>query len=100
VDESNMIASVKITNTGNRLGKETVLWYVSDPEASITQPIKKLKHFEKIELKPNESKIVTFEIDKTSHLSYVDQNGNIIFESGDFKVAVGSLVKSFNVSDG
>ena len=100
VDEPNMIASVKITNTGNRLGKETVLWYISDPEASITQPIKKLKHFEKIELKPNESKVVTFKIDKTSHLSYVDQNGNIIFEPGDFKVDVGSLVKSFNVSDG
>ena len=100
VDEKNMIASVKITNIGNRLGKETVLWYLSDPEASITQPIKKLKHFEKIELKPNESKVVTFEIDKTSHLSYVDQNGNIIFEPGDFKVNVGSLVKSFNISDG
>ena len=100
MDEINMIASVKITNTGNRLGKEIVLWYISDPEASITQPIKKLKHFEKIELKPNESRVVKFEIDKTSHLSYVDQNGNIIFEPGDFKVNVGSLVKSFNISDG
>ena len=99
VDEKNMIASVKITNIGNRLGKETVLWYLSDPEASITQPIKKLKNFEKIELKPKESKVVTFEIDKTCHLSYVDQNGNIIFEPGNFKVNVGSLIKSFNVSD-
>ena len=42
-----MTASVKITNIGKHLGKETVLWYVVDPEATITQPIKKLKYFEK-----------------------------------------------------
>lgn len=97
MDKENMIASVQITNTGMRFGKETVLWYLSDPEASITQPIKKLKHFEKIELKPNESRIVKFEIDKMSHLSYVDQNGNIIFEPGNFKVNVGDLSQQFEL---
>ena len=98
-DEESMTASVKITNIGKHMGKETVLWYVVDPEATITQPIKKLKYFEKIQLKPDESIKVSFKIDKYTHLSYPDSKGNIIFEPGDFEIKVNELTTSFNLSD-
>ena len=98
-DEESMTASVKITNIGKHIGKETVLWYVVDPEATITQPIKKLKYFEKIQLKPDESIKVSFKIDKYTHLSYPDSKGNIIFEPGDFEIKVNELTTSFNLSD-
>src|SRR5690606_8892257 len=49
-------ASVTVTNTGNRTGKETVQLYIRDMEASISRPVKELKGFEKISLKAGESK--------------------------------------------
>ena len=43
IDMNSLQASVSITNTGNRKGKESLLWYISDPEAKITQPLKTKK---------------------------------------------------------
>ena len=97
VNQDNLEAQVTITNTGERAGKETVLWFISDPEASITQPIKKLKYFEKIDLLPGESKTVFFSINRSNHLSY-DLNGESIFEPGIFNILVGTQVGSFEVN--
>lgn len=97
VNQDNLEAQVTITNTGERAGKETVLWFISDPEASITQPIKKLKYFEKIDLLPGESKTVFFPINRSNHLSY-DLNGESIFEPGIFNILVGTQVGSFEVN--
>ena len=59
----------------------------------------KVKYFEKIQLKPDESIKVSFKIDKYTHLSYPDSKGNIIFEPGDFEIKVNELTTSFNLSD-
>ena len=97
INQDTLEAQVTITNTGERAGKETVLWFISDPEASITQPIKKLKYFEKIDLLPGESKTVFFPINKSNHLSY-DLNGKSIFEAGTFNILVGTQLSSFEVN--
>ncbi|MFL2859712.1 MAG: glycoside hydrolase family 3 N-terminal domain-containing protein [Pontiellaceae bacterium] len=97
VDPETLQAQVTVTNSGKYPGKETVLWFISDPEASFTQPIKKLKHFQKIDLLPNESETVIFPISKTQHLSY-NKYGESIFEAGLFRVEVGSLESNFEVS--
>jgi beta-glucosidase len=55
-------ATCMVTNTGNREGTETVQLYVRDLVGSLTRPIKELKGFQKIVLKPGESKSVSFEI--------------------------------------
>jgi beta-glucosidase len=55
-------ASITITNSGQRLGQEVVQLYISDPVASVTRPAKELKGFQKITLKPGESRIVSFAI--------------------------------------
>ena len=55
-------ASVTVTNTGKRDGKEVVQLYVRDIYATSSRPVKELKGFEKISLKAGESKTVSFEI--------------------------------------
>lgn len=90
-----LLAKVKITNTGYYEGGEAVLWFVSDEVGSITRPIKELQHFEKIHLKPGESKEVYFSIVPWDHLSFPDKNGKVIMEPGYFTLMVGSQSARF-----
>ncbi len=75
---------LKVKNDSNIDGKETVFWYISDPVASITQPIKKLKYFEKKEIKAGQESIFSFQINPKRDLSFVDGNGKTLLEKGDF----------------
>ena len=97
IDSQTLEAKVKVMNTGIHKGKETLLWYIVDPEARITQPIKKLKQFEKIELEPGEAQIVSYQIQPEEHLSYVDSQGVMHLEPGDFHIEVGGLKASFTL---
>jgi beta-glucosidase len=81
---------VKVKNTGKVAGKETVLWYISDPAASISRPMKELKFFEKKELNIGESITYKFEIDPMRDLSFPDGTGKRWLEEGVFYVHVGN----------
>jgi beta-glucosidase len=81
--------SVTVNNTGKMNGEETVLWYIADPVASISRPIKELKYFEKKAIKAGEKVIYQFEIDPMKDLSYSDANGNRILKEGDFYIYAG-----------
>lgn len=94
-----LIAEVTVSNTGKYSGKETVLWYISDPVCSISRPIKELKFFEKKEIDSGDSTIFTFEIDPMRDLSYVDENGNRLLESGEFYVIVNEAKLKFELAD-
>ena len=80
--------SVKVTNTGERAGKEAVLLYSSDLVASLIPDVKRLRGFEKIELQPGESKTVTFEL-PAKELAFVGVDGKWRLEKGDFRLACG-----------
>ncbi len=82
--------SVKVTNTGNRAGKEAVLLYSSDLVASLIPDVKRLRGFEKIELQPGESKVVTFEL-PAKELAFVGADGKWRLEKGDFRLSCGGL---------
>lgn len=82
--DGKFFAEVTVKNTGARPGKETVIWYISDPEATITQPVKRVISFEKNELQPGESRKYTVEIDPMRDLSYPDDDGHRILEPGTF----------------
>lgn len=84
----NLNIEVTVTNTGNKTGKETVLWYISDPFCSISRPLKELKYFEKKEIMVGEKVKFTFEINPMRDLSYTDETGKRILETGDFYVHV------------
>ena len=82
--------SVTVTNTGDRAGKEAVLLYSSDLVASLIPDVKRLRGFEKIELQPGESKVVTFEL-PAPELAFVGADGRWRLEEGDFRLACGGL---------
>lgn len=81
-------ATVKIKNTGKVVGKEVVQLYIRDLIGSITRPVKELKGFEMIELKPNETKTVTFIINQNT-IQYYTANSKWEAEAGDFKIFIG-----------
>jgi Beta-glucosidase-related glycosidases len=82
--------SVKVTNTGDRAGKEAVLLYSSDLVASLIPDVKRLRGFEKIALEPGESKTVTIEV-PAHELAFVGADGKWRLEKGDFRLSCGGL---------
>ena len=85
-----MKVSVKVTNTGLRSGKETVMVYSSDIVASLIPDVKRLRAFEKIDLEPGETKQVEFEI-PASAFAFVGADGRWRLEEGDFRISCGGL---------
>ena len=79
--------TVDVTNTGSCEGKEVVQVYVGDEQCSVLRPQKELKHFEKISLKPGETKTVSFAI-SAEDLKFYD--GGWKTEPGKFRLYVGS----------
>jgi beta-glucosidase len=88
--------SVLVTNTGKKMGKESVDLYITDLFGSVSRPNKELKGFEKVELKPGESKKVTFEI-STSDLSFIGIDNKRVIESGNFEVTISKLKGEFTI---
>jgi len=94
-----LIAEVEITNSGNADGKETVLWFIKDPFATISRPMKELKSFEKKLIKSGEKAVYRFEIDPMRDLSYVDSVGERHLETGDFFVLVNDQKIQFELTE-
>ena len=90
--------SVKVTNTGDRAGKEAVLLYSSDLVASIIPDVKRLRGFEKISLEPGASQVVSFEL-PAEELAFVGADGKWRLEKGEFRLAVGGLSAMVNCTE-
>lgn len=88
--ENHFSISVDVSNNSKRDGKETVLLFVSDQVASITPPVKRLRGFEKLQIKAGETKNVSFLIDKDD-LAVVGKDLKWITEPGEFQVSIGTL---------
>ena len=84
----NITATVNVTNTGNCEGAEVVQLYIRDLVGSIARPVQELKGFERITLKPGESRTVSFKIN-ADLLKFYDKDLNYVCEPGDFEVMVG-----------
>jgi len=80
--------SVRVTNTGRRAGTEVVQLYVRDDVASVTRPVRELRGFRRVELKPGESRTVTFELG-FDDLSMLDAELQRVLEPGTFTVFTG-----------
>lgn len=80
---------LEVTNTGAHAGKEIVQLYVRDVESTVTRPEKELKGFQKIALKPGETKTVSFTLDKQAFSYYNVQLSDWHVESGDFNILIG-----------
>jgi len=91
-----LTVSVDVTNTGNREGKEVVEIYLSDLYATLTPDSKRLRGFEKINLKPGEKQTVTFKLNQKD-FSFTHLDNRSVVEPGEFKVKIGPLSKNFFV---
>jgi beta-glucosidase len=80
--------AVSVTNTGSREGQEVVQLYTRDPVASRSRPLRELKAFEKIALKPGETKRVTLRVPVESLGFHLD-DGTYLVEEGAIQVFVG-----------
>ncbi len=87
-DESIRVTA-DITNTGSREGAEVIQMYIRDRVSSVTRPVKELKGFKKIWLKPGESRTVTLDITPES-LSFYTINKEYVVEPGEFEIMIGN----------
>ncbi|MFC5285050.1 glycoside hydrolase family 3 N-terminal domain-containing protein [Pedobacter alpinus] len=91
-----LTVTVDVKNTGEREGKEAVELYLADLYASLSPDVKRLKGFQKINLKPGESKTVTFKLSK-NHFSFINNESKEVVEAGDFEIYISNLKTGFTV---
>ncbi len=101
----------EVTNTGNRVGKEVIQLYVSALDSKIFRPTKELKSFVKVELKPNETKVITMNLDESSFSIYLGQtyldsmnSSNTltkgwIVPSGKYNILIGSSSRTIQLTE-
>jgi len=90
-----LTVTITVKNTGARDGKHTIELYTHQHYASITPFAKRLRAFQKIDLKAGESKTVTFTLDKND-LAFVNADLKTVTEPGDFDVMVGEKKATFS----
>jgi beta-glucosidase len=88
LDESTTVL-VDVKNTGSRPGEEVVQVYIRDVASSVTRPVKELKAFKKISLKPGQSETLSFVV-TPEHLSFTNIDKEFVVEAGDFEIMVGN----------
>ncbi len=86
-------ASVEITNTGDYDAQEVVQLYISSPLAGKEDPIYDLKAFKRVQLKPGETKTVSFNLSKETFNQF-NQDGKEILRKGNYTVSVGGSLPS------
>ena len=84
-----LTVSVDVTNTGNVVGKESVLLFSSDLVASVIPESRRLREFTKIELQSGETRTVSFELPAKA-LAFVGFDGRWTLEEGDFRLQAGT----------
>lgn len=82
--------SVEVTNVGDREGKEVVQLYIGDDESTLERPVKELKGFKKVSLKPGQTEKVTFDITDDMLKYYDPARGGWTLEKGTFTAYVGA----------
>ena len=87
-DTDSLTVSVDVTNTGRRDGKTVVQLYVGDKESEVFRPVRELKDFVKISLKPGETRTVTFTLEKRAFAYWNVKLHDWFVESGAFTVEI------------
>ena len=89
-ENDTLLVTIYIKNTGERKGAETIQLYISDPQSSLARPVKELKGFEKVELKPGETKKVTIPLDIPDFSFWDPESKGWKAEPGEFEILVGT----------
>ena len=86
----------EVENTGVRAGDEVVQLYIHDRVASVVQPIKKLKRFQRVSLQPGETRAVTFTLTQED-LAILDCNMQWTVEPGEFDILLGTSSRDIHL---
>jgi beta-glucosidase len=96
--DGSVTVSVDVTNTGSQMGDEVVQLYVKHPKSKVERPGEELKGFQRVTLKPNETKTVQIPL-KASTLAYWDEKqGRLKVEAEPVSVMVGSSSKDIKLT--
>lgn len=82
--------AVKVTNTGKKEGSEVVQFYITKPDTRVPMPEKELVHFEKVNLKPGESKVVSYTPDEEAFRYWSEENHKWMIEPGTYLFRAGN----------
>lgn len=93
-----VVVSCDITNTGKRTGDEVVQLYIQDVLSTVTTYEKNLRGFERVHLKPGETRTLSFVI-KPEHLQLINEQYQYVVEPGDFKVMMGASSEDIRLED-
>ncbi|MEP6467971.1 MAG: glycoside hydrolase family 3 N-terminal domain-containing protein, partial [Parafilimonas sp.] len=92
--DNKLTINITVKNTGSRDGKHAIELYTHEHYSSITPNVKRLRAFQKIDLKAGESKTVTFTLDKND-IAFVNAQLKTVTEPGDFDVMIGDKMATF-----
>jgi beta-glucosidase len=100
--DGSVTATVAVTNTGTRAGDDVVQLYIHDPVASISQPVRRLRGFQRVTLAPGQTQTLTFTLDEND-FGFYDNSGHFVVEPGQIDVYAGdssaaTLTQSFTVT--
>jgi beta-glucosidase len=90
-------ASIDVTNSGTRDGKEVVQLYIRDKVGSTTRPVQELKGFQKVELKAGETKTISFNI-TPEDLKFYNYDLKCDWEPGEFVIMIGGNSRDVKTS--
>jgi beta-glucosidase len=99
--DGSVTATVDVKNTGSRSGDDVVQLYIHDPVATISQPVRRLRGFQRVTLAPGQTTTVSFELNRRD-VGFYDNSGRFVVEPGTIDVyagdsSVGGLTDSFTV---
>lgn len=92
-------AEFEIANTGQRAGAEAAQLYVHEGQPTLPRPLKELKGFKKVSLKPGEQQKVSIPLDRRAFAFYDPVKKGWVSEAGDFKIQIGSSSRDIRLED-
>ncbi|MFC3803932.1 glycoside hydrolase family 3 N-terminal domain-containing protein [Cohnella sp. GCM10012308] len=93
-DEQSLTVAVQVENISDVDGIETVQWYIRDIAASVSRPVKELKHFEQVSLSAGEKKTLHMKLTNEMLAFYPETGSEKAFEQGLFEIMAGSHSES------
>jgi len=90
--------SMNVKNTGSKAGAEVVQVYVSDQTKGIFRPVRELKEFAKLHLKPGEEKMVTFTLNQRAFACYIPSDSTWVVPYADYQVSIGASSRDIRLS--
>lgn len=96
--DQSLTIKVDVTNTGKVAGREVVQLYVHDVKSTFARPEKELKAFAKIQLKPKQTKTVTFTLDREAFWFFDTLKNGWSTEAGEFEILIGASSRDIRLN--